>query len=271
MATLLINDVSKRYPNGVEAVSHLSLEVEDGEFVILVGPSGCGKTTALRMVAGLEDVTDGTSQTLFVGEKLLIAPELGWASGSRASLRNGSLPAVAGAAGLGTVGGTGSPEPAGDPLLQPASPYTIEEDRQEQVDHLIGDEDAAEDGRGHRSDHLAADAADSLAGQFEAAGISLLRNLRQADVLADPRWLHQVITNLLTNALKFTPAGGHVTIAAGPAGPDAMLTVTDTGVGIPADELPHIFERFWRGRQAAQTSGSGIGLAVAAVMTFARG
>jgi multiple sugar transport system ATP-binding protein len=60
MATLLINDVSKRYPNGVEAVSHLSLEVEDGEFVILVGPSGCGKTTALRMVAGLEDVTDGT-------------------------------------------------------------------------------------------------------------------------------------------------------------------------------------------------------------------
>jgi multiple sugar transport system ATP-binding protein len=60
MATLVINDVSKRYPNGVEAVSHLSLEVEDGEFVILVGPSGCGKTTALRMVAGLEDVTDGT-------------------------------------------------------------------------------------------------------------------------------------------------------------------------------------------------------------------
>jgi two-component system, OmpR family, sensor histidine kinase BaeS len=118
---------------------------------------------------------------------------------------------------------------------------------------------------------LAADAADSLAGQFEAAGISLQRNLRQADVLADPRWLHQVITNLLTNALKFTPAGGRATIAAGPAGPDAVLTVTDTGVGIPADELPHIFERFWRGRQAAQTSGSGIGLAVAAELAQAHG
>ena len=59
MAPLRFIDVSKVYPNGVEAVSHLSLDVEDGEFVVLVGPSGCGKTTALRMVAGLEDVTDG--------------------------------------------------------------------------------------------------------------------------------------------------------------------------------------------------------------------
>jgi len=118
---------------------------------------------------------------------------------------------------------------------------------------------------------LAADAADSLAGQFEAAGIMLERNLRPAAVLADPRWLHQVITNLLTNALKFTPAGERVTVAAGPDGAEAVLTVADTGIGIPADELPHIFERFWRGRQAAQTSGSGIGLAVAAELAQAHG
>jgi len=118
---------------------------------------------------------------------------------------------------------------------------------------------------------LAADAADSLAGQFEAAGITLERNLRPAGVLADPRWLHQVITNLLTNALKFTPAGERVIVDAGPDGPDAVLTVADTGIGIPADELPHIFERFWRGRQAAQTSGSGIGLAVAAELAQAHG
>ncbi len=52
MAPLRFIDVSKVYPNGVEAVSHLTLDVEDGEFVVLVGPSGCGKTTALRMVAG---------------------------------------------------------------------------------------------------------------------------------------------------------------------------------------------------------------------------
>jgi two-component system, OmpR family, sensor histidine kinase BaeS len=118
---------------------------------------------------------------------------------------------------------------------------------------------------------LAADAVASLAGRFEAAGITVQRHLTQAGVLADPRWLHQVITNLLTNALKFTPAGGRVTIQARPAGPDAVLTVTDTGIGIPADELPHVFDRFWRGRQAAQTSGSGIGLAVAAELTQAHG
>jgi signal transduction histidine kinase len=116
---------------------------------------------------------------------------------------------------------------------------------------------------------LAAVAADSLAAQFEAAGITLERRLTPAEIDADPRWLHQVITNLLTNALKFTAAGGHVAIEAGPSGADAVLTVTDTGTGIPADELPRIFDRFWRGRQAAPTSGSGIGLAVAAELAQA--
>jgi two-component system sensor histidine kinase BaeS len=118
---------------------------------------------------------------------------------------------------------------------------------------------------------LAATAADSLAGQFETAGITLVRQLAAADVLGDPHWLHQVITNLLTNALKFTPAGGRVTITAGPAEADAVLTVTDTGTGIPADELPRIFDRFWRGRQSSQIPGSGIGLAVAAGLARAHG
>ena len=117
---------------------------------------------------------------------------------------------------------------------------------------------------------LAGAAADSLAGQFEAAGIALERQLTAVGIDADPRWLHQVITNLLTNALKFTPAGGRVTIAVGPSGArEAVLTVTDTGTGIPADELPRIFDRFWRGRQATQVSGSGIGLAVAAELARA--
>jgi len=97
------------------------------------------------------------------------------------------------------------------------------------------------------------------------------QDLTTAEVMADPRWLHQVITNLLTNALKFTSAGGRVSLRAGPDGPNAVLTVTDTGIGIPGDELPHIFDRFWRGRQAAQTSGSGIGLAVAAELARAHG
>jgi signal transduction histidine kinase len=118
---------------------------------------------------------------------------------------------------------------------------------------------------------VTAAAADSLAGRFEAADLSVERQLVPARVMADPHWLHQVITNLLTNALKFTPAGGQVRIETETAGPGAVLRVTDTGAGIPADELPHIFERFWRGRQAMQTSGSGIGLAVAAELARAHG
>jgi multiple sugar transport system ATP-binding protein len=60
MAELVLDKVDKVYDNGFHAVKDLSLDVEDGEFLVLVGPSGCGKTTALRMVAGLEDITDGT-------------------------------------------------------------------------------------------------------------------------------------------------------------------------------------------------------------------
>jgi two-component system, OmpR family, sensor histidine kinase BaeS len=137
---------------------------------------------------------------------------------------------------------------------------------------------------------IAAVAADSLARRFEAAGVTLNRLLDPAPVLADERWMHQVVTNLLGNALKFTPAGGTVTIRTaaistgrgtgraaagqartGPAGTGAVLEVADTGIGIPAAELPRIFDRFWRGQAAAQTSGSGIGLAVAAELTLAHG
>jgi two-component system, OmpR family, sensor histidine kinase BaeS len=118
---------------------------------------------------------------------------------------------------------------------------------------------------------LAALAADSQAHRFESASVALERRLAPAPVLADERWTHQIITNLLTNALKFTPAGGRVTIETRQDGHDAVLTVTDTGAGIPAGELPRIFDRFWRGQAAAATSGSGIGLAIAAELTHAHG
>src|ERR1035438_1156844 len=60
MAPITLEKVTKVYPNGFKAVDDLNLDVADGEFMVLVGPSGCGKTTALRMVAGLEDITEGT-------------------------------------------------------------------------------------------------------------------------------------------------------------------------------------------------------------------
>jgi multiple sugar transport system ATP-binding protein len=68
MAKVQFDGVWKRYPDGTEAVKDLSLDVEDGEFVILVGPSGCGKSTALRMVAGLEEISDGK---MLIGDKVV--------------------------------------------------------------------------------------------------------------------------------------------------------------------------------------------------------
>src|SRR6195952_856418 len=60
MAGIKLEDITKRYDDGCEAVKGLSLDISDGEFLILVGPSGCGKSTALRMVAGLEDISGGS-------------------------------------------------------------------------------------------------------------------------------------------------------------------------------------------------------------------
>jgi multiple sugar transport system ATP-binding protein len=68
MAAVTFEDVSKIYPDGTRAVNAIDLEIQDGEFMVLVGPSGCGKTTALRMVAGLEDISEGV---LRIGERVV--------------------------------------------------------------------------------------------------------------------------------------------------------------------------------------------------------
>jgi len=74
MASVLFKHIYKRYPGGVTAVSDFTLDIQDKEFVILVGPSGCGKTTTLRMIAGLEEITEGE---LFIDEKRIndVAPK----------------------------------------------------------------------------------------------------------------------------------------------------------------------------------------------------
>jgi multiple sugar transport system ATP-binding protein len=68
VAEIQLKDVTKRYGDGTEAVKEMNLDIQDGEFVILVGPSGCGKSTALRMIAGLEDISDG--ELLIGGERV---------------------------------------------------------------------------------------------------------------------------------------------------------------------------------------------------------
>ena len=74
MGAIKISSVGKIYPNGTRALEDVNIEINDGEFVVIVGPSGCGKTTLLRMVAGLEDVTEGE---IFIGDKIVneVAPK----------------------------------------------------------------------------------------------------------------------------------------------------------------------------------------------------
>lgn len=101
------------------------------------------------------------------------------------------------------------------------------------------------------------------------AGVTLRGELHAATVSGDPHRLHQVGANLVANAVKFTPPGGTVTVTVEPAGGSVRLVVADTGPGIQPDELPHLFDRFWRGRAATGTPGSGVGLTVVAELVRA--
>ena len=68
MSEIMLKDICKSYENGFHAVNEFNLEIEKGEFIVFVGPSGCGKSTTLRMIAGLEDITDGE---LWIGDRLV--------------------------------------------------------------------------------------------------------------------------------------------------------------------------------------------------------
>ncbi|MFQ5885965.1 MAG: ATP-binding protein [Anaerolineae bacterium] len=81
-------------------------------------------------------------------------------------------------------------------------------------------------------------------------------------IYASPSHLHQVLTNLLSNAVKFTPEGGSITLGVEEVGANIQVTVTDTGVGIDPQDMPRIFEEFYRGRRAGGV-GTGLGLSIA--------
>jgi two-component system sensor histidine kinase BaeS len=116
---------------------------------------------------------------------------------------------------------------------------------------------------------VAGDAAAALAPRFQAAHVELVTELESVTVSGDATRLHQIVTNLLTNVIKFTPAGGSARLEVAPAGRSGRLMLTDSGPGMSADEVSHIFDRFWRSEMAASTAGSGIGLAVVAELVKA--
>ncbi len=133
---------------------------------------------------------------------------------------------------------------------------------------------------------LLADVSTSFSGQAEVAGIDLRveteGNLSALTIIGDVGRLDQVLSNLMANALRHTPSGGVITLRAepvlstveGPVHDGVRIIVRDTGEGIPAEDLPYVFDRFWRGdpsRSHASGAGSGLGLAIARQLVQAHG
>lgn len=90
-------------------------------------------------------------------------------------------------------------------------------------------------------------------------------------VRADPARIAQVLANLVGNAMKFTPAGGRIDVRLVREGEFARFCVSDTGPGIAADDLPHLFDRFWQARDRPRRGGVGLGLAIAKGIVQAHG
>lgn len=145
---------------------------------------------------------------------------------------------------------------------------------------LVGDLEtlAAADATGlnldrHRVDlaAVAAAVADLARPAAEAADLHVSTNLLPAPVRADENRLRQVVTTLTANAIAYTPAGGTIIVRTGATGGSAFVEVSDSGPGIDPADLPHLFERFYRGNVARGTAGSGVGLAVALELVTAHG
>ncbi|MFD5540754.1 ATP-binding protein, partial [Streptomyces sp. NPDC127079] len=132
--------------------------------------------------------------------------------------------------------------------------------------------------RVHREPVRAADQVDQVAAAHrvaaDAAGVTLVTDSDGTAWLdADPVRMRQALGNLVSNAIRHTPAEGTVTLTARHDGDDVVLTVADTGPGIAAEDLPHVFERFWRAEKSRsrRTGGSGLGLPIVRHLVAAHG
>ena len=125
---------------------------------------------------------------------------------------------------------------------------------------------------------LLADVQTSFSGQTEAAGVDLRVEVggdhESMTIDADVARLGQILGNLVANALRHTPTGGVITLEAERLDGGVRIIVSDTGEGIPAEDLPAVFDRFWRGdrsRSHASGAGSGLGLAIVRQLVHAHG
>jgi two-component system sensor histidine kinase BaeS len=125
---------------------------------------------------------------------------------------------------------------------------------------------------------LLSDVQTSFSGQAEAAGIQVCVEIsgdtEKMTINGDAGRLDQVLANLVANALRHTPAGGTISLRAEPVDGGVRIQVGDTGEGIPPEDLPAVFDRFWKGdrsRSHALGAGSGLGLAIAQQLVRAHG
>lgn len=116
-------------------------------------------------------------------------------------------------------------------------------------------------------------AVERLEAQAVRAGIGLTLDAPAGlpQPVADERRLEQVLVNLLHNAVKFTPSGGQISVAASADKENVTVTVSDTGIGIPEEELPRVFERFYKADKSRSSRGTGLGLAIARHIIQAHG
>ncbi len=117
------------------------------------------------------------------------------------------------------------------------------------------------------------DVVDQVVNAQQNRSVLLRAETTPVHATADPVRLRQALGNLVANAVRYTPAGGEVVVRLFREGPDAVIEVTDTGTGIAAEDLPHVFDRFWRAdkSRSRSTGGSGLGLAITRHLVEAHG
>jgi two-component system, NtrC family, sensor histidine kinase KinB len=115
------------------------------------------------------------------------------------------------------------------------------------------------------------DLLERVKGAFDVGRVELRLPPDLPPVSADPNSLDRIFTNLLSNAFKYSPEGGPVIVAAERVANEARISVADRGLGIPAEDLPHIFERYYRGKGARKSEGLGLGLYITRLLVEANG